>query len=362
MLIKKYSNMISNSLLPIELIKPYPRASNRDKWDSINNDVKDLILERARIYENIKLRPLKASILLDSISTGNNNKCVEIYNEKINALISLTLAECIENRDKYTESILNIAWSILDMAIWYIPNYSDSGSDFTSSICDTTKYILDLSSTTIGFVLTYSYLLLKEKFDQIDINIGKRFKFEIERRIIKPFIEQDKFHCVIDEKKNNIAKLDCLRNILMPFLIFTENYETRHAAVKKSMELADTIIDSFLKNNEDDIEYNYMFYCSLLKYLDTMYMASGSVFDVFDEMIITKMEELIISSGIHRTMSCNVSLIKSANYTNNKILLKNLFGFYSSVDYINMLKKDIPIDDSLFTIFNYDAITSGFYV
>lgn len=362
MLINKYSNKISNSLLPIELINPYPISSNREKWDNINTNVKVLIIERAKKFENIELKPLKATLLLDSISTGNVEKCNMLFNEKTDALIALTLAECVENSDKYTEKILNVAWSLFDMAIWYLPKISGLRKDNNSRICDATQQILDLASTKIGYILTYSYFLLKEKFDKIDVNIGVRFKFEIERRIINPFINGDRFYITNNEKQNNIEKLTCLRNILLPVLIFSEDYETRHDAVKKSMQIADTIITSLLKENDKATNSSIMLYCSLLKYLDLMYMASGSVFDIFDERFISRMEEQIKSSSFNKINNCNVSLLQFADYTGNKNLISFIFNFYSSADYINMLKTNISIEESLYIIFNYDLIMSGFYI
>lgn len=334
----KYINKISTSLLPIELIRPYPKASNREKWVNIDNEVKALIISRAKKYENTKLKPLKGTLILDSFSSGNLKECIDIFDTKINALIALTLGECVDNNNIYTEKILDVAWSIFDMAIWYLPEKSDS------SAFDISKNILDDYSTKFGFVLTYSYLLLKEQFDKIDINIGKRFNYEIKRRIMRPFMNNES-----SVSKSNI------NNIILPFLIFEDDFNIRHGAIKKVMEL----IDSDLMQSKDNITYDSF---SLMNILETLYMASGGVFDVFGEESIRDIGDIAKSTYETEHDDGIVSIIKFANYTNNNSLMKFAYSQSTIEDIINLLNKDISFDNSLFIIFNKELIKNKFYI
>ena len=59
MLINKYSHKISNSLLPIELINPYPSISNRIKWNKIDDAIKTVVFSKVRKYEHVEIQPLK---------------------------------------------------------------------------------------------------------------------------------------------------------------------------------------------------------------------------------------------------------------------------------------------------------------
>ena len=222
-------------------------------------------------------------------------ECLKIYEAKLKILTSYILAECISCENKYIEKILDVSWSILDMVIWYIPSNKNK--------LDGKTQILDIYSTKLGSLLTYTYYLLKEKFDNMDINIGKRFKYEINRRIMKPFIKNS----------NSSIEAECLNNVVFSFLVFEDDYKIRHEVIRKSFEIID---------NYKDLQ---MHDASLLKYINTIYMASGGVFEVFDEEVFLKMKK----------------------YFQKK---------YDTISHIDILKKDIPIDEALFVIFNMDEV------
>lgn len=305
MLIEKYEKKICHSLLPIELIKPYPTIEDREKWDYIDYNSKEMIIKNADKYNDILIKPLKGTMIIDACLTGNNSEIKELYQNKIKALTAFTLAECVDNKDKYTEKALNVAWSIFDMAIWYLPNKAKV------NIYDVTSHIVDESAATLGYTLTYSYYLLKDKFDQIDVNIGKRFIYEIQKRIMKPFMD--------DEQNKNRAEKN-MDHIILPYLIFEDNYVRRHEVIKKSMKIMDLYMYSLSKEKR----FSHVEACSLIKYLDILYIATGSVFDIFKEDIICKIKE--------------------------DFKINNCYGF------ADMNKFDLSIETVLYHIFN-DNIT-----
>ncbi len=308
MLIEKYVKRINRFLLPIELIKPYPTIEDREKWDCIDNISKEMIIKNADKYNDILIKPLKGTMIIDACLVGNNSKIRELYQNKINALTAFTLAECVDNKDKYTEKALDVAWSIFDMAIWYLPNKAKV------NIYDVNSHIIDEAATTLGYALAYSYYLLKDKFNQIDINIEKRFKYEIQKRIMNPFMD--------DEQNKNIAE-DNMNYIIFPFLIFEDDYEIRHEAIKKSMKIMDLYMYSLSKEKN----FSHIVACSLIKYLDMLYMATGTVFDIFEEDLICKIKEK------HKTNSC---------YT-----------------FTDMNKNNLSIETVLYHIFNGDTTKRG---
>jgi len=234
-----------------------------------------------------------------------------------------------------------------------MPGSSPEYKSEDCNICNVTIPIIDSSSAVFGYVLTYVYYLLKDKFDEMDINIGKRFKFEIERRITKPFLESD------DKWMKDASGIyadwipGCISNILFPFLIFEEDYKVRHKAIRKSM----LIVDSFISDKARDElpEYNSHIYEGLISYLDLLYMASGGVFDIFEEELIHKIGESAPKPG-------NIGLLQYISHTGSKRITKLAYRDCCGSDYINRLKDDLPISQSLFLIFNYDLIMNEFYL
>lgn len=335
MLTEKYSGKIYNSLLPVELIRPYPSCEIRKEWDRLPKYIIDLILKRSARHMETESKPLKGTVILDFLKNGNPDYILNSYTEKLSKLTALALLECTLDESTYTEKILDTAWAVFDMAMWHLPDTDEIKANGISY--DVTIPVLDSYSTGMGFTMAYVYYLLKDRFDAIDINIGKRFQYELDKRIMKPFLDGAEMKSV-----------DCLGNILFAFLIFKAPYKTRHRAVRESMVQADRYLEQIESGRVSGLSIE------LIKYLDLLDMSTDGVFD-YDS---NKLAEYSIAS----TPSEDIRLLQYIGRTANQNVKEHAYRECSGAGYISRIGEDIPIDQSLFLIFSRDLITSGFYI
>lgn len=354
MLFEKYNEKVFNYLLPVELIRPYPSIDKREEWNRIGKNELTVIKGQSKEYKDFPIRPLKASILVDCIESGNNDEVKLLFKEKMNALISVTLAECAFYNGEYLDKVLDIAWSLMDMAIWYLP----TPKIVANGKLNTNKNETDLISTQICEVLTYTYYLLKTKFDEIDINIGKRFKYEIQKRILKPYLQESK-----SWMKNEYGHYlpwvpECISNIIFAYMIFETDYKIRHKIIKDSLIIIDEIIKDVTKENLVDRDTTYN---GLISYFDLLYMITGSAFNAFSDFNIDNLIKLAISSEEHDTGTC-ISLLQHIFYTDNTELVAKAYSQKAKSFPFKYSKENISISQTLFTIFNSDLIENKFYL
>lgn len=321
MLSKKYKKSIYNSLLPVELIRPYPGAMNRSKWENLSEELIVQLNERCERYIGTKNNPLKGTLLQKAFESGDYEEIKGLYNSKINKLISLTLAECIEYKGVYTEEVLDTVWSVCDMAVWH----ASAGQN------EPLQPVIDEYSVKTGFLLAYVWYLLQDQFESLDVNVKTRFTYEIKRRIMKPFMDN-----------GYIPETSLLGGILFTFLMFEEDYRTRHAAVVKTMEAADEVLKS------DSVITD-----GLIKYLDIIYMSTDGVFDVFSDIPLSKLMEADLG---------NYTSWQLAAHLKKQVFIKKAYKSKDENEYIRNLMEDIPIDESLFIIFNHDLIANRLYI
>ncbi len=350
MLLGKYSARISNSVLPMELIRPFPAADIREKWTGIDKKTEASVVLRAEAYKETRLQPLKATTIMEAFSTGNTSQLLDILNRKLNTLTALTLGECLIDKDTYIEKILDTAWSIMDMSVWSTQIIKDK---YNEKSYDTTVPILDHSAAQAGGTLTYAYYLLRKKIDGIDVNIGKRFEFEIKRKILEPFLRR-KSNWMRGEGNAYFHSMpDDLSQIVLAAMIFEKNYRIKHRIVKESME----IIDEFLDNSQKKCpaRNSEQAYYGLIRYLDVLYMATGSSFDVFND------EEILDYGKSVPIESCGFALLLHAYHSDNSELIERAYKNCNGQFYMNSLGKDLSMDYSLFLLFNSNLIANGFY-
>ena len=314
MLFRKYITSIYNLLLPVELIRPYPAIQDREKWGNIQDEVRGLITKRADRFKDAHLEPLRGTILLSAIQTGDYSEITRLYSKKTSMLTALSIAECMEDRGSYLEDILDTVWSICDMAIWFSPDKIVSEKNILEPI-------IDSYSAGVGFLLTYVWYLLKDRFDSIDTNIRTRFKYEVERRIMKPFMES-----------HDQSTADILGEVIFPFLIFEDDYKLRHTAVRKSMEIADM--------------YEGMNSDGLFRYFEMLYIASDGVFDEMCECTDSLSD---------------ISVLQYAYHTGDTGCLDKSYSSLSAKMHIDRIGTDLDLDKSLFLILNHDLIQNRFY-
>ncbi|MGE5496518.1 MAG: hypothetical protein ACM3Q2_00485, partial [Syntrophothermus sp.] len=111
----KYSpGYVRSSLLKKEEYHPFPKADEREMWDSVPDNIKKNYMAKGERALSSVWPVITVSDYLDYFRTGSREKFSAPYNERRQKLMDLVLAECMENKGRFLEKIADGIWLICE--------------------------------------------------------------------------------------------------------------------------------------------------------------------------------------------------------------------------------------------------------
>lgn len=178
-----------------EGIKRFPPATDRKSWDKMyHGDLQKkytyAILEAAPKILNTPWPGCSLKLFTRYIKTGDRIAYQAEYSAKRKRLITLALAECIENRGRYIEEIAEGMWQIISEPTWAYPAHERFNAPDPVPIAG--KYeVVDLGSSETGLILANIMELLEPQLLAYSPSLLERVKKEIVRRVIEPLEAED---------------------------------------------------------------------------------------------------------------------------------------------------------------------------
>lgn len=205
---------------------PYATIAEREAWEGLDSEWKKETVRAGEEHLGFAWTYLSATEYMDFIRTGNRIRFEERFFPKRYALSALVLAECVENQGRFVDDIVNGIFSICDESGWDLPAHNRDEAGFIP-VPDLTEPIIDLFACETGAVLSTALYLVEPALDRVSPLIAKRVRYELERRIFRPYLERY-FHWMGDGTNalNNWAPW-CTQNVLLAAFLAggcTEHY------------------------------------------------------------------------------------------------------------------------------------------
>ncbi|MCZ8511493.1 heparinase II/III family protein [Paenibacillus filicis] len=241
-------------VLPLKKFVPFLRYEQRELWDSIDAQIRDLIIEQAMPYKNFAYPMLKATDYREYFVSGDRAIFETPYFARRHALSTLTLAECFTGDGSYLEDIINGTWCICEESSWVVPAhnfiYEPEPINGERTVPDIDIPALDIFAGETGMTLAIVYYLLKDKLDEIDPLISRRIKRELKRRIIDPFLTRYDYWWMgySDRRDMNNWNPWCVVNCLITILFCEEDDDLRKRGIVRAMDM----LDYYLQGIDED--------------------------------------------------------------------------------------------------------------
>lgn len=227
----------------------YPSIHDRKAWESLDLEWKKEAIKSAEQYLTFDYPHLTATDFLDFTRTGNRVRYEDKLFSKRHALNALVLAECVENKGRFMDNIINGIFSICEESAWQLPAHNTYIRDMPQlPLPDTTAPVLDLFACEAGAILGTVYYLLREKLDEISPFITKRILHEIQNRICSPYLERHFWWMGNGKEPMNNWTIWCTQNVL--FSVFLT--DTEDILKQKVLEKACKSVDYFLTEYGED--------------------------------------------------------------------------------------------------------------
>lgn len=218
----------------------YPKYTDRDGWDKLTADLKKEIIKKGEKYLNYEWKVVKATDYLAFNRTGNR-KIMEIpFGDNNKALSFLVTAELAEGKGRFIDQIINGVFHTCEMTTWALSAHMSLQPDskpFPLGDFD----VIDLAAGDLGNVLAWTYYFLHEEFDKVNPEISRRLYAELDKRIMKSYMENDSFWWLAFKEGAFVNNWNpwCNSNALMVFMLLENDIDKLSKAVYRSMYSVD---------------------------------------------------------------------------------------------------------------------------
>jgi Heparinase II/III-like protein len=183
---------LSQNLIAVADWRPYPKASEREAWQSIPPDIRATLIKRAEAILGTEWPALPATLILEFKEDGNRTHYEQLYFMRRQRLTALVVAECAEGKGRFLHEIVNGVWLICEESFWGLPAHlvAQKGG---AGLPNVSEPIIDLFAAETGATLAWVYYLVGAGLDQVSPLVTPRIQMEAKRRILDPGLSRNDF-------------------------------------------------------------------------------------------------------------------------------------------------------------------------
>lgn len=294
---------LSQTLLPNQKWIPFPAYSDRAGWDALTGEYKTGYIKRGEGMLRYNWKVIKATDYLEYTRSGNRNIMQDPYNANRNALLALTMAELAEGKGRFIDQIVNGVFYMCEQTTWVLSAHL-SAQEIKGSLPDYREQVIDLGSGEAGAMLAWIHYFFEDAFNKVHPIIAPRLKEEIQKRILDPYMNTDKFWWFGFNYKPGMIINNwnpwCNFNALQCFLLLENDPARLQAAIQKSIRS----VDQFMNYNhadggcEEGPSYWDHAAGKLYDYLKLLDMATDGQLALFSDPLVKNMGEYIAHSYV----------------------------------------------------------------
>ncbi|RKM59986.1 heparinase [Butyrivibrio sp. CB08] len=230
----------------------YPDISHRERWEGLSSSLKKDIIEAG---EEALLAPWTQLLISDFTQfskTGERLPFEDKYFPRRKKLAGLIMAECVENKGRFMDDILDGLYLILEETTWCLPAHNTYVRDAVQEyLPSASRPVIDLFDAETGAFVAMAEYLLRPAFDKISPYISQYVDERLNERIFKPYFREH-FWWMGNGKEPMCNWTPWItQNILIAALTRRETYFTQEER-RYYLEKAAVSLDFFLDEYGDD--------------------------------------------------------------------------------------------------------------
>ncbi len=303
---------LQSILLPRSQWQPFARANDRAAWTAISKATRDKLIRFGEDYLDKDVPNLPATLYLEYKRIGNRSNYQDVWFERRKMLHCLVLAECIEGKGRFLDSIADVTWAICEESSWTLPAHVGA-QKAGSGLPDTSEPIVALFSAETANSLAWTVYLLREQLDEVSPQICKRIEREIDSRILTPYLQRDDFGWMgfssrSDGRRPNNWNPWINSNVLAAALLIERDETRRLDLVHKVLRCLDSFFVPYPSDGSCDEGPSYWGHAgaSLFDNLDLLFSATSGGFDLYEDPTVREIGRFIYKAHISDDYFVNV--------------------------------------------------------
>jgi len=274
-----------------------PTYRDRDFWDKIPESLNTEYIMEAEGKLDYEWPAIKATDYLEYIRSGDRRQGV--YAAPRSALIALVMGELVEGKGRFIDQIINGVWYYSEQTWWGWSAHLPA----PKGLPDIDNPAIDLGVGEIANILSWTWFLFHDKFDEVHPLISKRLKDEIMYKAIIPYYEREDFWWMGLDNSRTVNNWNpwTNHNMLTAILIMEDDQEKKINGVQKVIRSLDIFLNQYPADGGCDEGPSYWGRAgaSLYQNLDLLKLATGGEFNVFDNQLIKNMGSYIYKAYIN---------------------------------------------------------------
>jgi len=219
----------------------FPPASDRELWDKKYDEE---YIKNAENFIGYDWPLIRATDYMAFKNDGNRLKQETPHFKRREVLASLVTAEVLEHKGRFIPDIVDGIFLICEESFWGVSAHSPKDLQCTL-IPDIEGDYIDLFGAETAANLAVIYYILYDQLSEYCDEILVRIKYEIERRIIKPYLNHTDFWWMGYYNNVNNWNPWILSNLLTVFLLLKDRDDTFFCGIKKMLYEINSIYDVY---------------------------------------------------------------------------------------------------------------------
>lgn len=296
-IVENVSKSISGQLKRLDI----PDISRRDIWDNLDVELKGKLIE---VGEQNLEKEWPLILITDYMEFGRNGNRVNFEDknfERRKLLNSFIMAECVENKGRFLDKILEGLYLILEETSWCLPAHNTYIRDGKQHpLPDPTRPIIDLFNAESGAEVAIAEKILRPEFEKICPFISVYINEQLEKRIFLPY-ENEHFWWMGDGKQKMLNwTVWCTQNVLLAALsrkVDDLSDDRLTNIIKKAAISTDYFLDEYGDDGCCDEGAQYFEHAGLCMFncINLITSTSDNVSkDIFNEEVIKNIGSYIV--------------------------------------------------------------------
>lgn len=233
----------------IRAFRAGPSVSDRGAWDGLPESVRWQLIGDGEAALEAGFPLLLATDYLGYARRGNRVDFEAKYFARRRRLNALILAECVENKGRFLDAIVDGLMLLCEESGWQLPahNSQERGGP-REALSDVDRPVIDLFAAETGALLAVAIQVLEPALENAAPGLPARGRRELEKRIFEPYLGRHFWWMGNGDEPMNNWTIWCTQNVLIAALVCAQATDFR----RKVVERASKSVDAFLKDYGDD--------------------------------------------------------------------------------------------------------------
>ncbi len=295
---------VQSALIMDQKWVPYPVYSDRNGWEQLlGASNKETLIQRGEKALTYEWKVVKATDYLEFERSGDRRIMEDPLGSNVTAVTDLFFAELAEGKGRFMNQLINGVFTSCEMTSWVLSAHL-TAQHSKRSLPDYKENVIDLMSGDMGSLFAWTYYFFHKEFDKVNPVISERLRYELQKRILDPYMQEDRFWWMAFDWKPGVMVNNwnpwCNFNVLQCFLLLENDRETLAKAVYRTMASVDKFINYTHEDGGCEEGPSYWGHAAgkMYDYLQILSDGTGGKVSVFDQPMIKNMGEYIVRSYV----------------------------------------------------------------